>query len=440
MNNCFRPKVFLSSSFAREDKKLIENIKNLLEEIGLDVYQALIVPKMPEDIFKKILERDLFVAVLTKRSKQKSIDPVSAEVGVAISNNKKVIILSEEGIGIQDFISSYLHIKFDRDALKRNDDDYARMLREQLKKLCVEYGYLKDSLIRPDLAMRLAFARDQVQMLGTKILGYYNDVLYKNEVRNRRVKNFPTKVDLKASEIMKNSIRSNQLTEADEYISEELNDKPVEICNKITANEYVWVLDPLDGTQNFAYGFPFFCVALGLLHNGKPVLGVIYCPCTQELYVGAVGCSSEQIMLREGTKSVLALDKRKQRLEDCIVMTHLSSQQKARKKTISLLDVIGSECRSIRVLGSGQMALIALALGKFDIFFNYRTNIWDVVAGKVILEGAGGYYTSYIAQDNKTWSWKSRGVLAAANSAIGRKFRKLLYRKWKREFPSYPHG
>lgn len=284
--------------------------------------------------------------------------------------------------------------------------------------------------------MRYEFAKVQAQSLGSTILGYFNEVLHRNEVRDRAVKNFPTKADIRANEMIIDKIRNDTLIKGDGIISEESIKDLESVERIIEESEFVWIIDPLDGTLNFAYGFPFFCVSIGLIRNKEPVLGVIYNPSTQELYCGRRGFASECFDLKSGTKRLLELKSGKSKLEDCIVMSHLSSNRGTRKKTIAVLDQLMENCRSVRMLGSGQMALVSLALGQFDIFFNYQTHIWDIVPGYVILKGAGGYATSSLEEDNK-WNWKSQGILAASNSKIGEEFRKFLYSELKRNFPTY---
>ena len=88
------------------------------------------------------------------------------------------------------------------------------------------------------------------------------------------------------------------------------------------------------------------------------------------------------------------------------------------------------------MLGSGQMALAALARGQFDVFFNYQTHIWDIVPGYVILKGAGGFATSTL-QEDESWVWQSRGIVGAVNPSVGEEFVRFLKRHVQGDFPRY---
>jgi len=166
-------------------------------------------------------------------------------------------------------------------------------------------------------------------------------------------------------------------------------------------------------------------------------MGVIYDPTAQELYSAVSGRQSEAFDFKTGVRRTLVLESGHGKgLSDAIVMTHLSSNADARAVTLKVLDSMMRSCRGVRMLGSGQMALVALARGQFDVFFNYQTHIWDIVPGYVILKGAGGYATSSL-QGDEQWTWQSRGVVAAASSAVGQEFAAFLRRHIAGEFPQY---
>ena len=426
---------FLSSSFHEDDKEVVEAIKEILSELGIKCYQAENVPRIPDDIIKMILNYRLYIAVLTPRKAEEISPAVTFEVGVALSHDRQVIILREDSVPIQTFYPDRLQKLFNRTKLLEQDKDELSKIKKTIVELGRWYGYELGEL-DPELEARYNFARIQAHSLGSTILGYFNEMLYRNEVRERAVKNFPTKADIRANRMILEAIEKDSRTVNDGIVSEESIKDVKSIEKTIENSEFVWVIDPLDGTLNFAYGFPFFCVSLGLIRNRTPVLGVIYNPTTQELYCGRQGYASECFDLRSGIKRTLELKSKKSKLEDCIVMSHLSGLPEPRRKMISVLDQLMESCRSVRMLGSGQMALVSLALGQFDIFFNYQTNVWDIVPGYVILKGAGGYATSTLEVADG-WDWKSQGILAASNSVIGEKFREFMYAKFKSDFPTY---
>jgi len=428
-----KPKAFLSSSFADEDKAVVAAVIGILNELGIEFFQADVVPVLPDSIIGKVIEYELFIAVLTPREGRQISNSVASEIGMALATNKNLILLRDDNLPVQPFWRERFQLAFNRSAVERLDAKALENLKNGVIRQCQFYGY---NLAGPDqeLQRRYKFAQDHAVLLGSKVLGFFHDILYQNEVRDKVAKNFPTKADRRANRFIIEAIESDALTKDDGIISEESERDSRRVKPIIEEFEFVWIIDPLDGTLNFAYNFPFFCVSLGLLREGRPVLGVLYNPTDLGLYCGMAGYPSECLNLASGTRQPLALASKKTKLEDCIVMSHLSSNAGPRRKTIEILDAIMDNCRAVRMLGSGQMALASLGLGQFDIFFNYQTNIWDIVPGYVILKGAGGYITTSLSSGD-AWNWQSRGVVAASNAIIGEKFRNFLYNRLGSDFP-----
>jgi len=174
-----------------------------------------------------------------------------------------------------------------------------------------------------------------------------------------------------------------------------------------------------------------------LLRNNIPVAGVIYNPVSQELYCGLKGCNSFKIDIKFGKQSNLKIQNKVKELKDCIVMSHLSSKDEPRKIVLGMLDTIIKASRGIRLLGSGQMALISLAEEQFDIFFNYETNIWDIIPGAVIINGAGGYCINNLT-NMREWSCRSKGIIAGSNKSVVTEFADIIREHLPTdEFPIY---
>jgi Archaeal fructose-1,6-bisphosphatase and related enzymes of inositol monophosphatase family len=425
-------KAFLSSNFDPIDKNLVDKFKEIILSLNIEIYQANYIPKIREGITQRIAELDMVVTILTEKMPNAPSDYVKFELATALALNKPVIIFREDNIEIQDIYKEFNQIEFSRKDLLQSDELAIERIENAILEH-LEYYKLKVNVVDPEIEKRYDFAKAQAQLLGSKILGYFNNTLYKNKVRNANVKNFPTDADIEANEIIRRAIKDDFTTKKDGIISEETKDDIVKILNE---NEFVWIIDPLDGTLNFAYNFPFFCISIGLLRKGKPILGVLYNPTTQELYCGLEHTKSYCLDLKLGIKRMLKIENSITDLKDCILMTHLSSDRNYRKITIDILDTLAENCRSIRMLGSGQMALASLSLGQFDVFYNYCTNIWDIVPGFVILKGAGGYVSTSMEKDNY-WDLYSRGIIAAANSEIGEKFRRLIRKELNTDFIRY---
>jgi fructose-1,6-bisphosphatase/inositol monophosphatase family enzyme len=430
-----RRKAFVSSSFAEEDEKLVRNLLLLFCEVGLQCEQGQVVPEIPRDILQLIDDCDVFVGILTSREGDIVPSAVSFEIGAAFHAKKHLVILRQSDIPVQSMYADRVQIPFDRLAIERQVSSELQRLRTTIERLLEWYGLEIRS--DPEIDRRFELAKREAHQLGSAVMAYFHDSLYVNSVRDGTIQNFPTAADEDANHMIKDAIRKQELTRHDGVISEEEIKEPSLVKRLVLEKEFVWIIDPLDGTLNFAYGFPFFCVSLGLLRDGVPVVGVIYDPTAQELYCGRAGTQTEILDLKTGLRRVLTLSETHGKtLSDAIVMTHLSSSSEPRGVTISLLDPMMRACRAVRMLGSGQMALAALARGQFDIFFNYQTHIWDIVPGYVILKGAGGFATSSIQEDER-WSWQSRGIVAAVNPTVGMELVSFLRRHIRGDFPCY---
>lgn len=431
-------KAFLSSSFLKKDQRVVEKIKKILESNGIQCFQGLHPSRITEDIIQNIQDCELYCAILTPLDGLAVSPSVSFEIGVALSHNKKSIIFRQEPIPVQSMYSNRLQYPFNRERLLNDDPKETTNIDATVKDLLKQYGY--GDMMPESIKSRYKFAKEQAQVLGATVLRYYNDIFYPNQIRDYNAKNYPTEADIHANNIMKNAIALDRIFgsggEGDLIISEEEIKNPEKIKTILRENscKHIWVIDPLDGTLNFAYKFPFFGVSIGLIKDGEPVFGVIFNPTTQEIYCGGKYTHSECLDLKSGTKKLLTSNSSKKELKDCIMMTHLSSKEDARSVTINLLNDMMACCRNIRMLGSGQMAMVSIAMRQFDIFFNYSTNIWDVVPAGMILQGAGGYITTSLREPNK-WDFESKGVLAACNEEIGEKIREILKEKIRGDFP-----
>jgi len=145
------------------------------------------------------------------------------------------------------------------------------------------------------------------------------------------------------------------------------------------ANSGVWCLDPLDGTSNFALGFPYFCISLALLRGCEPILGCIVDPVHGECFCAERGGGA----FLDGDP--LYLDAERRELGDCLAMVDL--------KRLSARDLrrIGGESpfRSQRNLGSVALDWCWLAAGRFQLYLHGGQKLWDYAAGRLIASEAG---------------------------------------------------
>ncbi len=148
-----------------------------------------------------------------------------------------------------------------------------------------------------------------------------------------------------------------------------------------------WIIDPLDGTINYAHGFPFYCVSIGLEHEGEVIVGVVYCPRMDELFVAEKGKGAT---LNGEPLSVSTIP----RLKDSLLVTGFTPQvAHSKENNLDHFSHFMRACQALRRPGSAAMDLCYTAAGRFEGFWELRLHAWDVAAGKLIVEEAGGTVT-----------------------------------------------
>lgn len=147
--------------------------------------------------------------------------------------------------------------------------------------------------------------------------------------------------------------------------------------------DFQWIVDPIDGTVNYFYGIPIFCVSIALQHCGKLVMGCVYDPMQQECFSAIAG---QQPMLNGRPISVST---RSQMAEAVVFIGH-GTHDGSGEAGIRRFAHISKQVRKIRILGSAALTLCYIAAGRFDAYVEGRISLWDFAAARVILEAAGG--------------------------------------------------
>lgn len=154
-------------------------------------------------------------------------------------------------------------------------------------------------------------------------------------------------------------------------------------------SDYKWVIDPLDGTTNFTHGFPMFCVSIALEVKGEVVLGVVYDPNADELYSAekGKGATLNGKPIRVSTVSKL--------IESILVTGFPYTIKDDPDEILRHFGNFLVEAQAIRRLGSAALDLCYVAAGRLDGFWESSLNPWDMAAGVLIVEEAGGKFTDY---------------------------------------------
>jgi myo-inositol-1(or 4)-monophosphatase len=155
-----------------------------------------------------------------------------------------------------------------------------------------------------------------------------------------------------------------------------------------TGSDYRWYVDPLDGTTNFAHGFPVFCVSMALEYKGKRIAGVIYDPTRDELFAAEEGSGAylndERIRVSKTAN-----------LSECLVATGFPSHKRHKNPNIFFYHQITLRTHGVRRAGSAALDLCCVACGRFDGFWEFNLNPWDTAAGVLIVAEAGGRITDF---------------------------------------------
>jgi myo-inositol-1(or 4)-monophosphatase len=148
-------------------------------------------------------------------------------------------------------------------------------------------------------------------------------------------------------------------------------------------SDHQWVVDPLDGTVNFYYGIPHFCVSIALRFKGEIIVGVIYDPIRDELWTAQKGGAA----LLNGKP--LRVSERAD-LGEAVVSVGLSKTGVTIAAGLPLLQDMVHRARKCRLLGSAALDMAYVACGRFDAYIEQGISLWDIAAGWILVEMAGG--------------------------------------------------
>ena len=153
-------------------------------------------------------------------------------------------------------------------------------------------------------------------------------------------------------------------------------------------SDYRWYVDPLDGTTNFAHGFPVFCISLALEYKGRRVAGVIYDPTRDELFAAEQGSGAYLNQQRIQVSKTA-------NLAECLVATGFPSHKRYKNPNIFFYHQITLRTHGVRRAGSAALDLCCVACGRFDAFWEFNLNPWDTAAGVLLVEEAGGRVSDF---------------------------------------------
>jgi len=179
-------------------------------------------------------------------------------------------------------------------------------------------------------------------------------------------------------------------------------------------SDYLWIVDPLDGTHNFIRGIDVYGVSIGITHKDKFVAGVIFMPVSNELYVAETGSGA----FKNGKRIYVSGNTD---IRTCS-LSYDSSIRHNPDLILGILKDLSLEVFNIRMTGSSVRLLSYLSEGKFDASVEFCDKAWDFAAGAVLIEEAGGIITSL---DGSPLTYKSQGYLAG-NPIFYKKIKEII--------------
>lgn len=214
---------------------------------------------------------------------------------------------------------------------------------------------------------------------GADLLQHYFEGTFEIQSKDS-LNNLVTEVDKKAEEAIIEVIRA----EFPEHfiLSEEAGEMS-------TGSEYKWIIDPIDGTVNFAHGIPICCISIGLEHNGVMKLGAVFNPFMNELFFAERGKGAFL------NNRPLKVSNNDQLESACLVTGFPYRWVEVHMDPISVFERFIRMGLPVRRLGSAAIDLCWVAAGRFDGFWEYNLNPWDIAAGYLIIEEAGGRISNF---------------------------------------------
>jgi myo-inositol-1(or 4)-monophosphatase len=237
---------------------------------------------------------------------------------------------------------------------------------------------------------------------GGDVLESYWRSLPRGSISEKKKNDFVTRADKESEEAIVARIR--EIHPDDGFLGEEGG-------RRGSGEEArTWIIDPLDGTTNFIAGFPFWCVSVAARERGEIVAGVVWDPLRGELYAAERGAGAFRNGERLHVTDPPGLD-------GAFLSTGFPFRSKDRLDLyLALFRELFQHARAIRRAGSAALDLANVAAGVFDGFFEFRLSIWDIAAGSLLIEEAGGRVTDF---DGGTHHWERGNVVAGTPTVAG---------------------
>ena len=218
-------------------------------------------------------------------------------------------------------------------------------------------------------------------------------------VRSKRANDFVTQVDGAAEEAVMEIVRKSYPDHG--FIAEESGETTPDA-------EYLWIIDPLDGTTNFIHGFPQYAVSIAVQHRGALTHAVVYDPTKNELFTASKGRGA---FLNDRRIRVSKC----QKLDDALVGTGFPFKELSRLDLyLRQLQTFMSKSSGVRRAGAAALDLAYVACGRLDAFWELGLSKWDMAAGALLITEAGGLVADTLGEQN----FMEQGDIVAATPKV----------------------
>ncbi len=200
--------------------------------------------------------------------------------------------------------------------------------------------------------------------------------------------NLVTDVDRLAEEIIVKTIRNKFPGHG--ILTEESKEEK-------TSSDFKWVIDPLDGTTNYAHDLPVYCISIALEKDGKIVLGVVYNPNLDELFVAEKGKGAYIYKGRDvsGSKHEISVSQESKLGKSLLATGFPYDIRTSKNNNLNHFANFYKKCQAVRRMGAAALDLAYLAMGRFDGFWELKLSPWDMAAGSLLITEAGGKVTDF---------------------------------------------
>jgi myo-inositol-1(or 4)-monophosphatase len=212
------------------------------------------------------------------------------------------------------------------------------------------------------------------------------------KVRSKGPSDLVTEADLAAQQAIREVVLENFPDHG--FVGEE-----GERVDEGRLREFCWIVDPLDGTANYAHGVPHFAVSVGLLHAGRLQAGVVFDPMMKECFAAEQGHGAT--LNGQPLRAAPATD-----LSEVLVATGFPPHVEADLPALRQFPAVMQKCLAIRRSGSAALNLAYLAAGRFGAYWAAELHPWDAAAGALLVSEAGGRITSFSGQEFDVWDPK----------------------------------